>query len=108
MLMPVNIYRVTPEGQKNERLAWLCDGEWILSPQIEALAEWLERASAKLPVAEYVANVGFCWRRSARAGGPVLEPVTMRRMGDLGMSLVISEYPGFADENTTKDGGASE
>ena len=106
--MPVNICRITPEGQENERIAWLCDGVWVLSPQIEALAEWLEQTSATLPTAEYVADVGFCWRRSARAGGPVIEPATMRRMADAGMSLFISEYPGFADEDTNEDGGTSE
>jgi hypothetical protein len=107
--MPVNIYRVTPEGQKNESLAWLCDGEWLLSPQIDALSAWLEQTGATLPVAEYVADVGFCWRRRASGGGPVLEPTTMRRMADLGMRLVLSEYSFFEDEEAAvEDGGASE
>jgi hypothetical protein len=105
--MPVNIYQVTPERQKNERVAWLCDGEWLLCPQIDALSEWLEKTGTALAAAEYVADVGFCWRRSASSGGPVLEPLTLRRMADLGMSLFLSEYSGFAEEDEV-DGGASE
>ena len=101
--MPVNIYRVTPEGQKNRRIAWLCDGEWHLRPQIEALSAWLSAEGSSLAPAEYVADVGFCWRRDALAGGPVLEPTALRRMADLGMSLYLSEYPGFADEHSDED-----
>lgn len=29
--MPVNIYRVAPEGEENEQVAWLCDDEWRLT-----------------------------------------------------------------------------
>ena len=60
---------------------------------------WLEQTGARLPAAQYVADVGFCWRRNANAGGPVLEPKTMRRMAELGMSLLLSEYSGFADSD---------
>ena len=96
--MPVNIYRVTPDDEKNESIAWLCDDEWLLRPQIEVLSTWLAQTAATLPPAEYVADVGFCWRRDACAGGPVLEPSTMHHMARLGMSLYLSEYSGFADE----------
>ena len=97
--MPVNIYRVQPEGLKNDRVAWLCDDIWILRPQIEVLAKWLDEQPA-LPEGKYVADVGFCWRRDACGGGPVLEPGAMRRMADLCMSLYLSEYGSFADELT--------
>jgi len=96
--MPVNIYRVMPDGQKNERVAWLCAGEWRLTPQSEALTAWLRTEGLKLAPAEYVANIGFSWRRDACSGGPAFEPGTLRQMADLGMSLFISEYAGFADE----------
>jgi hypothetical protein len=98
MLMPVNIYRSTSDEQANEKIAWLCDGEWELAPQIDALSLWLERNDVALPSAEYVADIGFCWRRDAGGGGGVLEPAAMRRMADLGMSLFLSEYAGFSDE----------
>jgi hypothetical protein len=96
--MPVNIYRVTPKGEPHEEIAWLCDDEWLLSPQVDALSKWLQECGAALQAGEYVADIGFCWWRSASAGGPVLEPATMKRMADLGMSLFLSEYPGFTDE----------
>jgi hypothetical protein len=96
--MPVNIYRSTQDEQENEKTAWLCDGEWELAPQIYALSQWLEQNDGALPSAEYVADIGFCWRRDAASGGGVLEPAAMRRMADLGMSLFLSEFAGFSDE----------
>ena len=96
--MPVNIYRVTPKGESDEEVAWLCDDEWLLSPQVDALSKWLEDCGAALQAGEYIADIGFCWRRSASAGGPVLASATMKRMVELGMSLFLSEYPGFADD----------
>jgi hypothetical protein len=99
LLMPVNVYRVTSDEQENKQIAWLCDGEWELTAQIDALSKWLEQASLEVPPDTYVADVGFCWRRDAALGGPVLEPAVMRRMADLGMSLFLSEYAGFADEH---------
>ncbi len=102
--MPVNIYRVTPKGQKNERIAWLCAGEWRLTPQSEALAGWLHTEGVKLTPDRYVANIGFSWRRDAMSGGPAIPPETLRVMADLGMSLFISEYAGFADEMDEESG----
>ena len=57
--MPVNIYRVTPECQQNEDVAWLCDDEWSLTPQVEALSAWLQLSTANLPPADYIADLGF-------------------------------------------------
>jgi hypothetical protein len=94
--MPVSIYRV--DGQKNETIAWLCPDEWQLTPQSEALAIWLRTEGASLARDDYVANISFSWRRDACSGGPAFEPDTLRRMADLGMSLLISEYAGFADK----------
>lgn len=96
-IMPVNIYRVTPEGQKSERVAWLCGDEWRLTPQSEALSAWLRAEGTKLEPARYVADIGFSSRPDACAGGPAFTAETLRRMADLGMSLFISEYAGFAD-----------
>jgi len=99
--MPVNIYRVLPDGGDNVSIAWLCDNEWSLPPQIDTLCAWLKEIESTLSPAEYVADVGFGWRRDARSGGPVLEPADMARMVALGMSLFLSEYGGFSDEFTT-------
>ena len=96
--MPVNIYRVTGDDQAdNQDVAWLCDEEWELSPQVYALQEWVNQWGRALPPAEYVADIGFCWRRDAASGGPVLEPSSMRIMAGIGMSIYFSEYPGFSD-----------
>ena len=95
--MSVNIYRNTSNEQENEKIALLCDDEWELAPQIDALVHWLEQTGATLPPAENVADVGFCWRRDA-GGAAVIEPAAMRQMADLGMSLYLSEYAGFSDE----------
>lgn len=97
--MPINIYRVTPGDQDNEEIAWLCDDEWEIAPQIEALSTWLASNSSMLQSGEYVADVGFGWRRDASSGGPVLEPAAMRRMAELGMSLYLSEYGFFTDDS---------
>src|SRR6185436_16104744 len=96
--MPVNIYRVMPEGKENESVARLCKNEWHLTPQSEALSAWLRTDGPKLQPGRYVANIGFSWRRDACSGGPAFAPETLRQMADLGMSLFISEYAGFADE----------
>lgn len=95
--MPVNIYRVVADSE-TESVAWLCDDEWLLTPLSEALSEWLRLHAEALEPGSYVASIGFCWRRDASSGGPAFAPETLRRMADLGMSLFISEYAGFADE----------
>lgn len=105
--MPVSIYRVTPDDKPNETIAWLCDGEWLFLPQVDALADWLKKDGAGLPKGEYVADIGFCWRRDAGAGGPVLDVATMRRMVDIGMDLFFSEYSGFAGEDENAEQGCS-
>jgi hypothetical protein len=91
--MPINIYRVTPEGQENERIAWLCDDIWRLPNQAEALEAWLAENHATLKPDEYVADIGFTLREDASGGGAAISPQMMRTMADLGMSLFLSEYP---------------
>ena len=105
--MPVNIYRVAPEGEENEQVAWLCDDEWRLTQQSEALSAWLQVEGMKLKPDRYIANIGYSWRRDACSGGPVFTPETLRRLADLGMSLHISEYAGFTDEMDKETGGAA-
>ena len=90
--MPVNIYRVTPEGQKNQRIAWLCDDNWRLPDQAQELEAWLLQNSATLKPDEYVADIGFTLREDASGGGAAISPQMMRTMADLGMSLFLSEY----------------
>jgi hypothetical protein len=91
--MPVSIYRVTPEGQKNVRIAWLCDGNWRLPDQAEALEAWLSESRATLKPDRYVADIGFSPRNNASSSGAAISPEKMRTMADLGISLFLSEYP---------------
>jgi hypothetical protein len=91
--MPITIYRDdTPE---NQDIACLCNENWDLSGQIEALMVWLENDGSDLPVGSYIVDIGFRWRRDANGGGAVLSPSTMKRMSDIGISLFLSEYSGF-------------
>jgi hypothetical protein len=90
--MPLYITRVTPDGQKNERIALLCGDNWRLPDQAEALAAWLAEHGATLKPDEYVADIGITSREDASGGGAAFSRETLRTMGDLGMSLFISEY----------------
>jgi len=91
--MPVNIYRVTRDGQENESVAWLCDDSWRLPEQAEALETWLTENRSTLKPARYVADIGFTPREDASGGGTAITPDMMRTMAGLGMSLFLSEYP---------------
>ena len=92
--MPINIYR--DDTAERDQIAWLCDKDWDLSNQVEALSVWLEKNSDSLPVGSYIVDIGFCWRRDAGGGGAVLSPKAMKRMSDVGMCLFLSEYSGFS------------
>ena len=91
--MPIHIVRVSPKGQENETVAWLCDGCWRLPDQGEALVAWLAEHGDGLPTGEYAADIGFAPRDDALGGGAALPPAALRRMADLGMALYLSEYP---------------
>lgn len=101
--MPINIGRMLPPGEKNQHIAHLAPREWLLTPQIEALAIWLSQEGQTLSPGEYFADVGFQWHRGALSGGPVLAPDMLRRMADLGMYLILSQYAGLADEMPASD-----
>jgi hypothetical protein len=92
--MPVTIYRITPEGQKNETIVWLCDDNWRLPEQAEALEAWLSESRGTLQPDHYIADIGFTPREDALGGGATISPEMMRTMSDLGISLFLSEYPG--------------
>jgi hypothetical protein len=91
--MPVSIYRVTPEGRSNEEIAWLCDGNWRLPDQAEALEAWLRENRSTLTPGHYIADIGFSPRKDALGGGAAFSPEMMRAMSELGITLFLSEYP---------------
>jgi hypothetical protein len=88
--VPINIY--SDAGAEPERVVWLCDGNWRLPDQVEALETWLKENSSTLNAGSYVADIGFSIREEALGGGAVISPELMRTMADLGMSLFLSEY----------------
>lgn len=95
--MPVSIRRIIPQGGDNSSLACLGEDEWNLPPQIELLESWIESNAKDLPTGEYVADVGFCWRRDAGGGGSALSSEFLIKMGSASFSIFLSEYPGFSD-----------
>ena len=90
--MPI---KIALTANRTKEIAWLCDGEWALPPQVAALEKWLKR-KRKLKSGDYYADLGFMSRRDAGGGGSVLTPAMMQKMVDLGITLYLSEYPGFA------------
>ncbi len=87
--MPIKIY----SQDDLHELAWLCDKDWNLAPQVCALEEWLNKNKAGIESGHYIADIGFCVREDAAAGGAAISPEMMRTMADLGMRLFLSEYP---------------
>jgi len=96
--MPISIRRLEEEGKAYTEVAWLGDNEWNLPPQIDLLESWVNENAEHLPPGEYIADVGFCWRRNAGGGGSALSPDFLGKMANAGISLFLSEYPSFSDE----------
>ena len=86
--MPVNIYL----EETTKKVAWLCNDNWELAPQIYELEKWLVEHGIKLPSNSYIADVGFEVRKSASGGGASLNSESLKIMGKIGMSLYLSEY----------------
>lgn len=101
--MPIWIMRKNPSDEEeeydDEDIAFLCENEWLLGVQVDRFEEWLLAHASDLEPGVYDVNIGFKWRRSAGTGGPVLSASMLKQMADLGMSLYLSEWNGFADES---------
>ena len=93
--MPINIYS---QDDSRDKVAWLCDDNWRLPDQAEALEAWLTDNCAKLQPGRYIADIGFTPREDASGGGAAISPEMMRTMADLGMSLFLSEYQCSSDQ----------
>lgn len=87
--MPINIYI----EETGERLEWLCDENWDLPTQIDALETWMMNKGENLEPSKYVADIGFDIRKDAIGGGAVLNSESMAIMGKIGMDIYFSEYP---------------
>ena len=88
--MPINIYSEEP----HQKLAYLCEDNWRLPDQVDALEEWLRQNASGIVAGRYVADIGFTLREDASGGGAAISPEMMRTMAERGMSLFLSEYPG--------------
>jgi hypothetical protein len=95
--MPIIIYKTASA----KKIASLCDDEWALPPQVDALEAWLKRIKT-LPSGDYVADIGFKRRKDASGGGSVLSPEMMRKMAVCRISLFLSEYTGLAHTRSQK------
>lgn len=94
--MPTKIYSAA--DPQNE-IAWLCDDEWTLPAQVAALESWLKKKK-KMKAGAYIADIGFQARKDAGGGGCAFTPAMMQKMADFGITLFLSEYPGFAEKKT--------
>jgi hypothetical protein len=99
--VPINILDYTGklEGERPEKLDWLCGDEWELPAQIEYLEKWLESTGRHFEPGTYVADIGFGPRDGACGGGSVLTHESMASMALIGMNLLLSEYPQMEDES---------
>jgi hypothetical protein len=97
--MPINIMRQDDDADSiwegNEGVALLCDCDWGLPEQIDALEKWLLSDGKRLPKGKYVADIGFGQRPDAGGGGGVISLSAMQIMVSIGMEVFLSEYPGW-------------
>ena len=98
--MPINLidYTNANEGEKGKELDHLCENEWEMPKQIEALEKWLKERNGKIKTGNYIADIGYSPREGAAGGGAVLTTEAMSIMVKIGMELYLSEYPAFEDE----------
>jgi hypothetical protein len=90
-VMPIKIFSCEDGAPE---IAWLCDDDWRLSEQADALEQWLRENRFKLKPGDYIADIGFSPRQQdAWGGGAAISPESMRTMAELGMTLFVSEYP---------------
>jgi hypothetical protein len=99
--MPIRIE--SHKNGKRSELAWLCDDDWQLPQQVEALREWLEQNAETLPPGEYSADIGFAPRPDAAGGGGEITLEMMRSMLAIGMTLYLSEYPEMETDSEEDD-----
>ena len=92
--MPVTLYK-----EKNgESLGILCNDEWEMPIQIDALEAWLFENEGKLEFGNYIADLGFRPRKDPSGGGAILSSKAMKIMVGIGMELYLSEYPVCEDD----------
>ena len=69
--------------------------------QVAALEAWLKRKKM-MKAGDYYADLGFMARKDAGGGGSAITPAMMQKMADFGITLYLSEYPGFAKKKNSR------
>lgn len=87
--MPINI----SENELEEKVAWLCDDDWGLPPQIYEHEQWLKTNISTLSKSEYIADIGYRTNKDASGGGGVITTNLMQLSASIGMEIWLSEYP---------------
>ena len=89
--MPCVIRKVV--GSRYENFLELAAGEWKLTPQVDALREWLTEHHRELDREhEWIADIGFELRNDATGGGPVISVAMMKLCVECRMDIFLSEY----------------
>ena len=86
--MSINIYK----EESFETIKYLCDEDWDLPTQMDALEKWLISEGKKLPKGKYVADIGFGIRKDANGGGAILNSIIIKILNEIGMEIYFSEY----------------
>ena len=92
--MPVNIYN----EENYEEIDFLCEDKWDLPSQLDALEDWLKIKGKLIEKGNYVADIGFEMRKNAFGGGGSIDSESMKIMGEIGMNIHLSEYPGAIEK----------
>ncbi|WP_171186761.1 hypothetical protein [Alienimonas chondri] len=91
--MTTIIRRLTKDSSEN--YATVCDYEWRLREQVEALQDWLKKNRHSLPKGnKWIADIGFSVRPDALAGGPPIYRRMMEMCLEVNMEIYLSEYGG--------------
>ena len=99
--MPIRISCVN--GIFSHEVAWLCEDDWLLSVQVEALRNWLDQVSESLSHGEYVADIGYSTQEDMVVGSARIPVVMMKRMAEIGIELLLTEYPPFVEDADARD-----
>jgi hypothetical protein len=89
--MPIRIEKLN--GDDIKEIAFLCDDDWELPSQVGKLKSWILQNFTAMNQGEYVADIGFSVRGDASGGGSAIDSKVLKIMGEIGMSLWLSEYP---------------
>ena len=104
--MPICIY---VEDTK-EKVAYFCDGNWVLIEQFNEFEDWVNYNSRLLdPSRSYIADIGFSGNYNAMTGGPAFHIELMKLLISANLNVHISEYPPLEiNEKSAQQGDAPE